>query len=188
MGIFYIEDLKILFDTRANGKILLKNMEKLGINVMEIKEIFISHSHWDHTGGIDAILNLNKNVKIYVPESFKLSRKNVFPIKNATKIHENVFSTGELMGIEQSMIIKKNEKLIILVGCSHPGIKNILMAAKKFGRPYALMGGFHGFDEYEILEELSIVCPIHCTQHKKEIKLRYPEKYIEGGAGKIIEI
>ncbi|HDD45412.1 MAG TPA: MBL fold metallo-hydrolase, partial [Candidatus Desulfofervidus auxilii] len=28
----------------------------------------------------------------------------------------------------------------------------------------------------------------HCTQYKSKIKSLYPEKYIEGGAGRIIEI
>ena len=46
------EDIpKILFDTGANGDILLSNMEKLNINPALIDEVFISHAHADHTGG-----------------------------------------------------------------------------------------------------------------------------------------
>ena len=184
----YIEELKILFDTGADGNILLSNMEKMNVNPEEIEAIFISHGHWDHTGGLQALLDIRDDIPVYVPSSYKPKAKNVISIKEAREIKENVYSTGELAGIEQSMVIVEGGKEIILVGCSHPGIGRILEAAKKFGKPYALIGGYHGFDEYELLKELAIVCPTHCTQHKKEIKERYPDKYIEGGAGRIIEI
>ena len=134
------------------------------------------------------MLNLNDELQIYVPSSYKPEAKNVVSIKGATKIHDGIFSTGELAGIEQSMVILKGKKAIVMVGCSHPGVRRILEEARKFGEPYALIGGLHGFNEYEILEPLKIVVPTHCTQHKKEIKEIYPEKYMEGGAGKIIEI
>jgi len=35
---------------------------------------------------------------------------------------------------------------------------------------------------------LDLVCATHCTQFKSEIKRLYPQKYIEGGAGKVIQI
>ena len=47
-----VKGKKILFDTGTNGKILLSNMGKLEINPEEIEDIFISHLHWDHTGGL----------------------------------------------------------------------------------------------------------------------------------------
>ncbi len=77
---------------------------------------------------------------------------------------------------------------MIIVGCAHSKIGNILKTAKKIGKPYALIGGFHGFKKFGLLKNLEIICPTHCTSHIKEIKERYPKKYIEGGAGKIIEI
>lgn len=43
--------LKILFDTGTDRKILFSNMEKLKIDLLLIKEIFISHLHFDHVGG-----------------------------------------------------------------------------------------------------------------------------------------
>ncbi|MCK5595653.1 MBL fold metallo-hydrolase, partial [bacterium] len=59
----------ILFDTGANGKILLNNMKKLNINPASIEEIFISHSHFDHTGGLSEFLNVSNAAKIYIPTS-----------------------------------------------------------------------------------------------------------------------
>jgi 7,8-dihydropterin-6-yl-methyl-4-(beta-D-ribofuranosyl)aminobenzene 5'-phosphate synthase len=77
---------------------------------------------------------------------------------------------------------------VVIVGCSHPGVGDILKAASQFGKVYALIGGFHGFSQFELLKEIELICPTHCTQYKSKIKSLYPEKYIEGGIGKIIEI
>jgi len=38
-------DKKILFDTGANGSILLHNMQRLNIDPTIIEEVFISHAH-----------------------------------------------------------------------------------------------------------------------------------------------
>src|SRR6056297_3602522 len=48
---------KILFDTGSDGDILLKNMQKLGIHPAEVDEVFISHAHFDHVGGLSSFLN-----------------------------------------------------------------------------------------------------------------------------------
>jgi len=181
--------LKILFDTGAKGSILLRNMKKLELNPRDINEIFISHAHWDHTGGLLDFLRINKEVKVYVPTSFResLSAKEVIYVREPIKIHENVFSTGELGGIEQSLLVKTEEGLVGVVGCSHPGIGNILKAASNFGEVKALIGGLHGFREFALIKNLEFICPCHCTQFQSEIRLLYPEKYIGGGVGKVIQ-
>jgi 7,8-dihydropterin-6-yl-methyl-4-(beta-D-ribofuranosyl)aminobenzene 5'-phosphate synthase len=177
----------ILFDTGANGRVLLSNMEKLGINPLSIEEIFISHSHFDHVGGLDEFLKANPKInKIYVPSSLGL--KNEIILKQPQKIHGNIFSTGELENIEQSMGVITEKGIVLVVGCSHPYMGNILNVAKKFGGLYAIIGGMHGFSEFELFKDLELICPTHCTQHKVELKELYPEKYIEGGAGRIIEV
>jgi 7,8-dihydropterin-6-yl-methyl-4-(beta-D-ribofuranosyl)aminobenzene 5'-phosphate synthase len=180
---------KILFDTGANGSILLSNMKKLNINPTSINEVFISHAHLDHVGGLPDLLKMNKTIKIYVPPSFTgLFGKEVKTIKGPTKIHENVFSTGELDNIEQIMAVKTEKGLVLIVGCSHPKMEHILEAASQFGKVYACIGGLHGFRKFDLFRDLELICPAHCTQFKSKIKLVYPEKYVDAGAGKIIRL
>jgi len=185
-----IHNRSILFDTGSNGSILLKNMEKLGIDPLSIDDVFISHPHFDHIGGLSAFLNENNKVKIYVPISLRGIRnaKEIIYVDEPVELYENIFSTGKLNHNEQSMAVKTEKGLVLLVGCSHPEMKNILKAASQFGKVYTIIGGLHGFNEYELLQDIDLICPTHCTRHITEIKSLYPEKYIEGGAGKIIEI
>lgn len=180
---------KILFDTGANGRILLFNMRKLNIDPISIDEIFISHAHFDHTGGLSEFLNINKKVKVYVPPSFHgFKKKNAIIIKKPTEIYENIFSTGELEGIEQSMVVKDKKGIILIVGCSHPYMGDILNAAKNFGNLYAIIGGMHDFSQLELVEDLELICPTHCTKYKSELKKKYPQKFIKGGVGRVIKI
>ena len=179
---------RILFDTGTNGSILLSNMEKLNIDPTTIDEVFISHAHFDHVGGLSAFLNVKSDVTIYVPPSLRGIRgvKEVVSVSEPLKIHENVFSTGEIDHIEQSMAVKIDEGIVIIAGCSHPRMAHILKAASQFGNIHAIVGGLHGFSEYDLFKDLELICPTHCTQHKAEIKALYPKKYTDGGVGKII--
>lgn len=180
----------ILFDTGANGSVLLENMKKLGIDPLSINDVFISHPHFDHVGGLSAFLNENNNVKIYMPGSMRsiVNSKEVIFVDEPAKLHENVFSTGELDNFEQSMAIGTDKGLVIITGCSHPAMEKIFRAVSPFGSIYGLIGGLHGFEEYDLLKDLGLICPCHCTLHIEEIKYLYPEKYVEGGAGRIIEV
>lgn len=179
---------RILFDTGTNGSILLSNMEKLNIDPASIDEVFISHAHFDHVGGLSAFLNVKSDVTIYVPFSLRGVRgvKEVVSVSEPLKIHEDVFSTGELDHIEQSMAVKIDKGIVIIAGCSHPRMAHILKAASQFGNIHAIIGGLHGFSEFDLFKDLELICPTHCTQHKAEIKALYPEKYTDGGVGRVI--
>jgi 7,8-dihydropterin-6-yl-methyl-4-(beta-D-ribofuranosyl)aminobenzene 5'-phosphate synthase len=186
-----IEDTPtILFDTGTSGAILLSNMEKLNIDPSSIDEVFISHAHFDHVGGLSAFLDAKSDVTVYVPSSFRGVRgaKEIISVSEPLKIHDNVFSTGELDQIEQSMVVKTGKGIVLIVGCSHPRMSHIFKAASKFGNVYAIVGGLHGFSEFELFEDLELICPTHCTQHKAEIRSLYPEQYIDGGVGRVITL
>ena len=180
---------KILFDTGTKGAILLANMEQLNIDPASIEEVFISHAHLDHTGGLSALLGENDNIKLYVPRSVRVVQgvKEVISVSAPLQIHENIFSTGEIDHIEQSLVVTTDKGVVLIVGCSHPRMDHILKAASQFGKIYAIVGGMHGFSDFELFQDFELICPAHCTQHIKAIKSLYPEKYIDGGVGQIIE-
>ena len=180
---------KILFDTGANGNILFNNMKYLDIVPADITDIFISHDHWDHTGGLEAISGLNKSTW-FLPESFQPTRgvPEVRIGKTPREIHDNVWSTGTLADIEHALIIKQDDQVTIVTGCAHPGLENILAAAGTIGRATALIGGFHGFDKFEVLDGLDMVCPTHCTRYIDRIRQGYPEIYAAGGAGSVFDL
>ncbi|AFL94500.1 hypothetical protein containing metallo-hydrolase/oxidoreductase domain [Thermococcus cleftensis] len=48
--------VKVLVDTGTEGRVLLNNMEKLGIAPDEMDYVFITHGHYDHTGGLKEFL------------------------------------------------------------------------------------------------------------------------------------
>ena len=181
---------RILFDTGESGPILLHNMSVLNIAPSSIDEVFISHTHFDHSGGLSVFLDENSNVDVYAPSPLRgINRaREVVYVDEFRQMHERFYSTGLLNNIEQSLMIETEKGLVIIVGCSHPGVDVILNAAAQLGTPYAIIGGLHGFKDFNLIRELEYICPTHCTQFKAEIKSLYPDKYIQGGAGRKIEL
>ena len=181
---------RLLFDTGANGALLLKNMARLGIDPKSIPEVVISHLHWDHLGGLPAFLEQNPQATVFLPASCPPPAKATrsVAVRGPCLITPLIGSTGELTGGEQSLVLAAGRGWTVVSGCAHPGVGAILKAASGFGRVTALVGGLHGFQEFELLKDLDLVCPCHCTRHIKEIRERYPDSFVSGGAGKVLEM
>jgi 7,8-dihydropterin-6-yl-methyl-4-(beta-D-ribofuranosyl)aminobenzene 5'-phosphate synthase len=180
----------VLFDTGGSGAILLGNMGILGIDPHCVDEVFVSHIHFDHIGGLAAILDINDQVTLHAPPLLRgvFHAKEVLYQHEPAQLDEHLYTTGLLGNVEQSLAVPTEKGLVVFVGCSHPGVETILKAAAQFGEPYMLIGGLHGFDEFDLIESLHGICPTHCTEHISDIRTLYPAKYIQGGVGRVIEI
>lgn len=212
---FYVETSKngkscpILMDTSGSFNILSENASKLNIDISTVEAIFISHWHGDHYGALSRVLPLlKKSIPIYVPSG---GASEVTMIENAGGIanvcsrpiefKEGVMSTGEVgHGIsEHSLLINVKDKgLVILTGCSHPGIINIIKRAQQVSgvnKIYACMGGFHissaseGVRVAEFMREIDVklASPCHCTgiNARNAIKKIMGERYVKNGSGKV---
>jgi len=200
---------KILFDTGSDGGVLLSNMLDIGVTPQDIDTIVLSHNHWDHTGGLHEFLRENSDIDVYLPVSFpddlkidvKRSGARLIEVDETCRLCEGIYSTGEMQGIvnEQSLICKTDDGSVVITGCAHPGITNILKKAEAlYGPVYMAMGGFHLRGEkvsslqrtVETFKELGIeeVCPSHCTgdNARSLFKKVYKERCIMGGVGSII--
>jgi 7,8-dihydropterin-6-yl-methyl-4-(beta-D-ribofuranosyl)aminobenzene 5'-phosphate synthase len=202
----------ILFDTGTDGNILLSNMEKLGIGPKEIEIVLLSHIHGDHTGGLWEFLKRNSNVTVYVPNSFPEDFKKkiksygaeYIDVSKNIEVCKNVYSTGELGTSikEQSLVIETEKGLIVITGCAHPGIVEIVRSSMESSgkEVYLVFGGFHliSHSKREIKEiikefrEISIIKagPCHCSGEtaREMFKEEYGEDFVEIGVGKVIEI
>jgi len=170
----------ILFDTGTKGDILLHNLEACGKDPSRISKIVISHEHYDHNGGLPALLSMLDQVTIYrIDERPCSSKVTSVAVKEPIRIGADILSTGRLLGSpldEQSLIIEQENGLVVLTGCSHSNVGTILDVAGAHGKVLGLIGGFHGFNAFDVLESLLFICPCHCTAHKKKILTLYPNK------------
>lgn len=176
----------ILFDTGADGQILLSNAAAAGVDLHSVDTVFVSHNHFDHIGGLSAAIWACSSARIFIPSSLRGVKRGheVVSVSGEMELGNGLWSTGELGSLEQSLLVPLPGGYLLVVGCSHPGLESILSVAGRHGRIKAVLGGFHGFDSYDVLNGIDHICPTHCTGNIEEIKRLFPGKYLPGGVGR----
>ncbi len=135
------DNKKILFDTGQSGEVLFYNIEQLNIDLTNLDAVVLSHGHYDHTGGLNAVLKKANNTNIYVhPDVFRkkylkikrsykyrgipfdqdtLRRNNNFILsKTPIEIFKGIKATGEIPRpseyeqVPDKFQLKKNDKYI----------------------------------------------------------------------------
>jgi 7,8-dihydropterin-6-yl-methyl-4-(beta-D-ribofuranosyl)aminobenzene 5'-phosphate synthase len=199
-------DLTLLFDTGGDAPTLLSNMDVLEIDPRDIDIVVLSHIHGDHVGGLGGILAVNEETTVYLPRSFPASFKEqaktharVVEVHDPMEIADGIYTTGELGAgiIEQSLVLVTGRGLVVITGCAHPGVVNIVARAKEVTgeEVYLVMGGFHlgGASEAAIdsivedFRELGVqkVAPCHCSGDlaRSIFEREYGEDFIRVGVG-----
>jgi len=171
---------KLLFDTGDSGRKLIYNLRQLKVQPENVAKVVISHNHWDHTGGLKEFLRLNNKAEVIHPKSFSKS----------TEICAGIYSTGAFGAFikEQSLVVNTEKGNVVVTGCAHPGLENIIEKSRELGEIYGVIGGFHGFSKLEKLRGIKLIAPCHCTKNIQKIRAKYPAEFVEIKAGSIIEI
>jgi 7,8-dihydropterin-6-yl-methyl-4-(beta-D-ribofuranosyl)aminobenzene 5'-phosphate synthase len=103
---------------------------------------------------------------------------------------------------EQALILETKHGLVVVTGCAHPGVVNVVRKATALFNQnvYLALGGFHlmGMGPTQIreiirqLKSLGVkqVAPSHCTGDKaiSLFKEAWGDNFLEGGAGAIITL
>lgn len=202
----------ILFDTGTKPGIFASNFRKMGLDASAIDVLVLSHEHGDHTGGISSFVKMKTNIPVIIPHSFttafkkKMDNLGLKPllVKEPAMICEDLYTSGEFDFplAEQALVLDTKQGLVVMTGCSHPGIVEMLEEIKtSFNKNiYMVFGGFHllekSDDEMDVIisamKALGVVkCgATHCTGDGqiKMFREAFGENYFELGAGNVIVI
>jgi len=202
----------ILFDAGGEPLVLRQNMNTLGVDTSPIEAVVLSHGHWDHYGGLSALLALNLECPLYVPANLPTATRReigwpegyVVDAQGSLEVCEGACTTGQLLRPlpEHGLVLRTGDGLVVITGCAHPGIVEIVEKAIAVfpDDPVDLvLGGFHlGMatvaEVTQIIEGLRSlgvrrVAPSHCTgdRSKSLFASAFGDDFVEIGAGAVLE-
>ena len=201
----------LLFDTGGDGRTLLSNMAKMGIDPSRIGTVVLSHAHGDHTGGLGSLLGTGVRPTVYVPRSFPSRFKadvrsltRLVEVREPLEIRPGVHTTGEVGRglVEQALAVETEKGLVVITGCAHPGVVEMVRHARQIGEGevYLVLGGFHlggvsGRRVERIIADfrrlgVQKVAPCHCTGDRaiEIFAEEYGEDFIRVGVGMVLDV
>lgn len=241
-------ECRILFDT-GYSDIFIRNSQKMGLDLSHLNFLVLSHSHMDHTWGLDPLVRYYAELKAVgvscskptiishsqtfisvIDENFgelgtllskeklakhfqleltdkpmwltdrlvflgQIPRKNTF--ESILKFGKKEDSAEEDWVIEDSALAYRSDNgLVIITGCSHAGICNIIEYAKEVcnePRIHDVLGGLHlqqpspaqmqGTLDYIKNLNLKQIHACHCTDLQSKIALSKVVDIKEVGVG-----
>jgi len=127
----------LLFDTHGVSAILKRRLREECVDISGIRDIVISHDHWDHTNGLWDLLLQTRTVNVHVcPQAAEALVGNIKVFGGFVRtcsgfqsIRDGVVTTGELPAAlngntlyEQALVLASAAGLVVVTGCAHPGI------------------------------------------------------------------
>jgi 7,8-dihydropterin-6-yl-methyl-4-(beta-D-ribofuranosyl)aminobenzene 5'-phosphate synthase len=204
------KERSVLFDTGTKPDILWANLEKLDLRPEEVDVVVLSHEHGDHTGGLWSFLERYSDVTVVAPDSFsadffervKAAGARERRVEEPTALGDGLWVTGSVGGdiVEQSLVVETPRGLVIVTGCSHPGVVEITRKVREaLAQPIHLVfGGFHLLRTssegvhgvIQDLKQLGVerVGPTHCTGEEaiRLIREGFGSESVKVGAGRVL--
>ena len=201
----------ILFDAGRYDDIFMSNLSTLQIDPRQIDQLILSHDHADHIGATMRLLDRQPAMTVSLVQSFpsgftKAVRSAGADVRETDQpclLSGSCLSTGEMRSFvknEQGLVIATDSGTIVLTGCAHPDVVDIVDRARQLtGQDVLLVaGGFHLLmdDEASIrskaqqLQEMGVryAAPSHCTgSNAMQIFAQvFGDGYLHSGVGRII--
>jgi 7,8-dihydropterin-6-yl-methyl-4-(beta-D-ribofuranosyl)aminobenzene 5'-phosphate synthase len=174
--------------------------------------LVFSHEHGDHTAGVTSFVKMKTGIPVIMPQSFsrgfqkKMAGSGLKPllVDAPSSICSDLYTSGEFdYSIpEHALVLDTRKGLVVITGCSHPGIIPMLTKIKTdFNKNiYMVFGGFHLLDKSDKemqaiiaeMQKLGVVkCgATHCTGEKQTAMIResFGNNFILLGTGNQVVI
>jgi 7,8-dihydropterin-6-yl-methyl-4-(beta-D-ribofuranosyl)aminobenzene 5'-phosphate synthase len=203
--------VRVLFDTGTKPEVLTHNAAVLRVDLGRLDAVVLSHDHGDHAAGFPA-LGPRPGLPVFYAQGFdpavvsalKTSGATLVAVSRSAEVVPGVRTSDEYGSAvkEEALLLDTKDGLVVVVGCSHPGIVPMLQQIKASTRRpiYAVVGGFHLLETpsnevarmVAAFKEMGVgrVGPTHCTGPDAiwQFKDAYGDRYIAGGVGTVVTV